>query len=489
MCGNAATGTLMMLGTIGLSGCTALAGVSGPRIQMVRPGTLQAAATLQPVPVDERAWPDSEWWTSLADPQLDEIEREALAGNPSLSVAHARVDRAQAALGAARARLLPSVAADANGTRERFSGHDIVPPPFNGTTKTESRLALDFGYEFDFWGRNRAALAAAVDEADARRVDDFAARLVLSTAVAAAYVQLARVEEQLTIAREALRQRQQVYDLTDRLVAAGLSSRVELKQAETAVPATSENIAALEESAAVSRDQLAALMGQGPDRGRLIQTPALPQIGGEVRLPSQLPADLLGRRPDVEACRLRVEAAAQAVKVARAEFYPNVDLVAFLGFQSIGLSQLLQAGSQIAGIGPAVRLPLFEGGQLRSQLAGRRAEYDAAVGQYNQTLIEALREIADRLAASHSVALQTASYERAVASARDAYELSTQRYREGVGTYLTVLSAETLVLEQEHLGVDLRARALDDHIQLVKALGGGFQDARPGDRDLPGESR
>jgi NodT family efflux transporter outer membrane factor (OMF) lipoprotein len=220
-------------------------------------------------------------------------------------------------------------------------------------------------------------------------------------------------------------------------------------------------------------------MGEGPDRGQAIQPPKLHSIRTEATLPSRLSVDLLGRRPDVQASRLRAQAAEQNIKVAKARFYPDVNLIAFLGFQSIGLSQLLEAGSHIAGVGPAVRLPLFEGGQLRSELAGRHADYDAAVEQYNQTLVEALREIADQLAAWRSVTSQTKEHELAIAAARDAYDLSVQRYREGVGTYLTVLSAETLVLQQEHRGADLRARELADRINLIRALGGGFQPPPP----------
>jgi NodT family efflux transporter outer membrane factor (OMF) lipoprotein len=489
MRGTAMSGVLMTMGGIGLAGCAALGGVPAPRSHMNAPAGLQVSATVAAVHLDEHAWPAEDWWRTFADPQLDQIEVEALAGNPSLSIAQARIDRASAAVGAVRAKQLPGADADFSATRERFSNHDVVPPPFGGSSQTESRVALDFGYEFDFWGRNRAALGAALDDTAAARVDAFAARLVLSSAVAGTYVQLAQVSDQLAIEERTLQQRQQIYDLTQQLVAAGLGSHVELKQAEAEVPTTRESIAALEESAARTRHQLAALMGQGPDRGQAIQPPKLHSIRTEATLPSRLPADLLGRRPDVRASRLRVEAAAQNIKVARARFYPDVNLIAFLGFQSIGLSQLLEAGSHIAGVGPAVRLPLFEGGRLRSELAGSHADYDAAVQQYNQTLIEALREIADELAASRSVASQTRQHELAVAAARDAYDLSVQRYREGVGTYLTVLSAETLVLQQEHLGADLRARELADHINLVRALGGGFQPPALAAQPTQGELR
>jgi NodT family efflux transporter outer membrane factor (OMF) lipoprotein len=290
-------------------------------------------------------------------------------------------------------------------------------------------------------------------------------------------VQLARAHDHLDIARDTLAQREQIYELTRQRVDAGLDTRVELKESEGAVPAAREDVAALEESVRVAQNQLAALLGQGPDRGLSIERPRLTAANGETQLPSHLPADLLGRRPDVEASRLRVEAATHDIKVARARFYPDINLLAFAGFQSIGLSQLADAGSRTAGIGPALHLPLFDGGALRGELAATEADYAAAVAQYDSTLIEALRELADELAAFRSVATQSNEQRLSMAAVREAYDLATLRYREGVGNYLTVLSAESQVLKQRHLEADLRARALDNHLSLIRTLGGGFDAA------------
>jgi NodT family efflux transporter outer membrane factor (OMF) lipoprotein len=299
---------------------------------------------------------------------------------------------------------------------------------------------------------------------------------MIATAVARTYVQLARVQDHLDIARDTLAQREKIYDLTRQRVDAGVDPRVELKQAEGEVPAAREDVAALEESLRIAQNQLAALVGQGPDRGLSIERPKLQPTSSDASLPSRLPADLLGRRPDVEASRRRVEAAEQDIKVARARFYPDIDLLGFIGLQSIGLSQLADAASRTAGIGPAIHLPLFDGGRLRSDLAATNADYDAAVAQYNSTLIEALHELADELAAFHSVAAQSNEQRLAMAAARDAYDLAMLRYRDGIGTYLTVLSAQSQVLKQQHLAADLRAREFDNHIALVRTLGGGFEE-------------
>lgn len=460
--------------TLSRAGCASMS-ASGSRSRPRPLQELQLADTVGATPLDANSWPAQDWWTAFGDAQLDRLESEALADNPSLKIVQARVDRAAALADTARASLLPHVGADLSSTRERFSAHDVIPKPYAGSTQTESRLGVDFSYELDFWGQRRAARAAALDRVEAANVDVFAARLVLSTAVAIAYVELARSDDRIEIARKTLEQQQRIYDLTRQRVAAGLDTRVELRHAEAQLPVTRQEIATLEEKSSVTRHQLAALLGQGPDRGIAIERPKLPAAIPALALPSQLPADLLGRRPDVAAYRLRVQAAAQDVQVARAQFYPNINLLALVGFQSIGLSQFIDAGSRTAGIGPALRLPIFEGGRLRADLAGSQADYDLAVEQYNSTLTRALRELADQLAAFQSVAIQINEQKLAMEAAREAYDLSLERYDEGVGSYLSVLSAQTQVLGQENLEADLRLRERTNHINLVRALGGGFE--------------
>lgn len=459
-----------------VAGCASMDGLA-PRRTPAAAHDLEAARSLANAHLANGAWPTVAWWTDFADPQLDALEREALAGSPSLELAQAQVDKARALADISRSPLLPHVDAGLAITHQRFSENDVVPKPLAGSWQTQNRLALDFTYEFDFFGKNRAALASALDRAEAASVDAFAARLVLSVAVARAYVQLARIDDQLDVATTTLHERQQIYDLTRDRVAAGIDTRVELKQAEAALPATREEIAALSEAVALTRNQLAALLGKGPDRGLAITRPKLEAIEAVAVLPSRLPADLLGRRPDVVASRLRVDAAAKDIDVAKAQFYPDIDLLAFAGLQSLGLSEFLKIGSAVAGIGPAVTLPIFEGGRLRGNLAGTDADYDAAVEQYDQTLVDALRDIGDRIASIRSVATQNAEQHAALVTAREAYDLARARYREGVGNYLSVLSAEAQVLAQRRLEADLRARVYDNRIDLVRALGGGFDDS------------
>ncbi len=455
------------------TGCAGLRGLQ-PRRRLVSPAELKAGRTLAKAPVAPSAWPGEAWWARFKDVQLDRLEHEALASNPSLDAAQARVEKAVALAGVARAAGRPGVDAALQSTRQRYSENDIVPRPPAGQWETANGLAFDFRYELDFWHKNRAALAAALSRVEAARVDAFEARLVLSVAVARGYVQLARLYEQLDVAQATLDQRKRILDLTRQRVAAGLDTRVELEQAEGALPAARVNITALREALALTRHQLAALLGAGPDRGLDIAGPELGVAAGLPVLPSAVPADLLGRRPDVIASRRRVEAAAQDIVVAKSAFYPDINLLTFAGFSSIGLSQFIDTGSRIAGVGPALHLPLFDRKALAGRLAARDADYDSAVAEYNETLIDALRDTSDQLASVRSIAEQRRQQQAALDAAREAYDLALMRYGQGIGSYLRVLSVETELLKQRRREVDLRARDYDSWIGLTRALGGGF---------------
>jgi NodT family efflux transporter outer membrane factor (OMF) lipoprotein len=194
-----------------------------------------------------------------------------------------------------------------------------------------------------------------------------------------------------------------------------------------------------------------------------------------IALQSNIPADLLGRRADIAAARWRVEAATSDVANAKTQFYPNVNLTAFVGFQSLGFGKLLKSGSEQWGVGPAVHLPIFEGGQLRANLRGKAADLDAAIESYNAAVIDAVRDAADQVSSAQSIARQQAEQRDAQTAAEGAYDIAVQRYRAGLGNYLNVLTAETAVLAQRRLAVDLAARALDTQVGLARALGGGWQ--------------
>lgn len=457
------------------AGCASTNGLS-TQASLQSASALAASKSLATTTIAPDAWPRSDWWIAFGDRQLDALIDEALAGSPTLKVAEARTRKALAFADVSKAALSPRIDADYRATRERFADHGLVPPPQAGTWSTVHQLQATLNWELDFWGKNRAAFESALGLAKAAEVDAYAARLALSANIAQAYTQLQRAYLQLDVAQTTLKEREQVFALTRDRNAAGIDSRLELKQAESALPATREQIAQFEETIALTRNQLAALLGQGPDRGLAIARPDAHALG-TVALPASVPAALLGRRPDLIAERTRVESAQKDIAVAKAEFYPNVNLIAFIGLQSVGSAGFLSAASRILGVGPAISLPIFDAGRLRGNLAGKDADYDVAAEQYNQTLADALREVVDALASLRSVAEQRWQQEQALSTAQEAYDLALLRYREGIGNYLQVLSAEQPLLAQQSLDADLKSRELTLSIDLVRALGGGFEDA------------
>jgi NodT family efflux transporter outer membrane factor (OMF) lipoprotein len=193
-------------------------------------------------------------------------------------------------------------------------------------------------------------------------------------------------------------------------------------------------------------------------------------------LPSELPAELIGRRPDVVAQRWRAEAAGQEIQVARTRFYPNISLTALLGVQRLGFSDWFSDGSRIAGIGPALTLPLFDAGRLRSGLALRNAEYDIAVEQYNATVVDAVRDVVNQLIAQRWVEEERTQQRDALATAQASFDLALQRYRAGIGNYLQVLATQSQLLAAQRQQVDLDMRAIELDIGLARALGGGLPE-------------
>lgn len=460
---------------LSLVGCASMNGLK-TQARVDDANRLEASESLAAARVSPAAWPERAWWRTFGDPQLDALVEAALAGQPSLRVAAARVRQAEALAGGAEAALSPQANLFGRTTRQRFSENGLAPKPLAGSWKWASDLQLGLSYELDFWGKNQATFDAALDRARAAEVDYHAAELMLTTSVVHAYLRLDAAHALRQLAEDTYRQRQNTLALTQQRVAAQLDSRLDMKQAEAALPATRERLAAINEVIALTRNQLAALAGQGPDAGARIGRPQLRTVFDEA-VPASLPAELVGRRPDVVAQRWRVEAAGQEIKAAKAQFYPNISLTAFAGLQSLSLSDFFTAGSRTMGIGPALSLPIFDGGRLRANLGVRHAEYDAAVEQYNATLITALHDVVNQLVSLHWLAERAGEQREALRLTQEAYDMSVARYRSGVGNYLQVLSAEGQVLNQKQLLIDLETQQQSLHLELIRALGGGYASA------------
>ena len=350
-------------------------------------------------------WPDpatgGNAWARWHDGALDALVARALAGQPSLQVAQLRVAQAQAQVAATGAARLPQVNGSVDLSDQRFTKNFIYPAPLGGGIEWSNTANVGASWEWDLFGKTEAALAAAVGQQRAAQAEAQAAGMLLAANVATGWVNLARALELRAVTVAALDERQQVLDIVRQRVGSGLDTTVDLRQAEGAVAQTRLDIAAADEQIARLRHALAELSGQAPD-ALDSAAPALAPLASQT-LPATLPADLIGRRADVVAQRWRVEAALKDVDVARAQFYPNINLTAFVGLQSLSLQRFAEAGSVTYGVGPALRLPIFEGGRLRANLAGRAAEADVAVENYNATLLRALREVADEASSLRTI--------------------------------------------------------------------------------------
>ncbi|MDA8092877.1 MAG: efflux transporter outer membrane subunit [Betaproteobacteria bacterium] len=419
------------------------------------------------------AWPAPRWWRAFRDPQLDRIVAEGLAGNPTLKVAAARLRLAESQAALARAATLPSLDAQGEIDRQRLSDNGLIPPPFAGAALTTGQLALNASYDLDWWGKNRAALRAALSEARAARAESAAARLLLSTAVVGAYVSLQADGERLDVAKHAAADRKALALLVDARVDHGLEDVSAFDEAAAARERAHAQVIAAQAAVALDRQRLGVLIGKGPDAGAGIAMPRL-SLPAALTVPERLPLELLARRPDLAAQRARVEAAAQRIHVARAGFYPDINLAAMVGQQSFTLGQLLAPSSRMGSIGIAVDLPIFDGGRLRAVLHARNAEYDAAVETYNELLLTAAGEVAHALTRLQAVAREGRAQRAAEAKAKQAYGLARVRYTHGLSSYLDVLQAEQELLAAHEAVVAVREAELHARVELVQALGGGF---------------
>ncbi|HEY3813052.1 MAG TPA: efflux transporter outer membrane subunit [Caulobacteraceae bacterium] len=467
---------LAALSLAALSACATVPHL-GPKPQ-AKPADSYATAKSFDAPASD--WPSDRWWDAYGDAQLSKLVDEALAGSPTLAQAEARLRSADAQTEQARAATLPTLDAKGSMSEQEQSRAIGFPPQFAQFLPKgyhdAGQITLNGSYDLDLFGKNRAALAAAVSDREAARADAAQARLTLSTAVAQAYGDFLRVSTERDAAAETLKDRTATASLEAQRVSNGLDTRGQSDQAAAAVPAAQADVEALDAQILVARHRIAALLGEGPDRGLETATPTTESVK-PFGLPSNLAVNLIGRRPDIVAAKLRAQAAAKRIDVAHASFYPNITLNAYIGQQAIGLNELFKPVAAIGQIGPAIDLPIFEGGRLQGQYRGARADYDGAVAAYDQTLTTALQDVADAASNAQSSTRQLDERRAALTRGEAGFASAKARYEGGLSTYLDLLSAEDAVIAERRALADARAAAFLDDIALVRALGGGFANA------------
>lgn len=458
-----------------LAGCASSRGLE-PRLAPSDADTLAIARSLAADPLSAADFPRSDWWTAFADPQLDALIDEALRDSPSLAAADARARSAQAQAGLADAQRSPTLGASA-----RLSGvqlpETIAPEPI-GDFKASGILMLNFAWAPDLWGGQRAAFEAAAGQARAAEVDAQAARLTLSSNVARSYIALAQAFDAQDVATREEARATRLRDLARQRVEAGLDNQLQLRNADATIGIARQQAQAAQQQIDALRNALSALLGKGPDRGLDIARPRLLQAPAPT-VPAVLPSELLGHRADVVAARWRVEAASRGVDAAKAAFKPSVNLSALVGLAAGNLSDLFGSDALLGLGGPAISLPIFDGGRLRAGLSQRDADYDLAVAGYNQTLVQSLREVTDALQSARALDAQIDTVTGALESARQAFALADTRYDAGIGNQLDVLAAQRPLFQLEQQLATLRAQRLSAAVDLDRALGGGLAPTAP----------
>jgi NodT family efflux transporter outer membrane factor (OMF) lipoprotein len=451
----------------------------GPVVDARSPESFESSQTLAG---PEAAWPTDRWWEKYNDAQLNQLIEEGLAGSPDLKAAQARLRRSESMSQSIGSVLYPQLTANGTVFGQEVSTNYIVPAPYTPQGwYSYGQATLNFNWEIDFWGKNRAALATAVSESQARRAEVAQARLILTTSIARSYADLARLVADRVTAEKALDIRTKTWSLFNERQQQGLENVGAVSQAAGKMHLVENELVQIDVRIAETRNRLAALVGAGPDRGLKIQPPAT-LLQARYALPPDIGINLVGRRPDIVASRWQAEAGQSRIENRKAQFYPNVNIAAFVGGQSLGINKLIESGSYMSNAGPAIYLPIFLGGKLRADLAAARAEYDESVANYEKTLVQALNEVADVAAGLQQLQKQINLADRSVAAQNRGLQVAGNRYRGGLANYLDVLVAEDELLNSWRVQTDVQTRAFILDVAMIKALGGGYQTSAAQDR-------
>ncbi|AZC38569.1 efflux transporter outer membrane subunit [Pseudomonas chlororaphis] len=462
----------LVLLAMSLAGCANYSGLTTEGVSLDAK-SLKAGQSLNGVTLSPAAWPKSDWWKSLGDPQLDGLIREALHDSPDMQIASARAHQASAAAYAADAARMPTLDASGSVSRSRLA-RSQDPSGQGDNYSTLRSLTANFNYTFDLWGGQRDTWEAALGQARAAEIDRQAAQLTLAADVARAYSDLGQAHIVHDLADEDLKRTRQMLELSQKRLSSGIDSQYQYQQTESLEASSEASLIDAEKNLQSAKIALAVLLGKGPDRGNEIARPKVLQASA-VALPSVLPAELLGRRPDLVAARWRVEAASKSIDAGKTNFYPNLNLSAAAGTQALLGDAMFGSASRFFNIAPTVSLPIFDGGRLRADLDARDADYDLAVAQYNKSLVTALGDVSDTISQLRDIGRQIAAQQHATDIAQDSYDTVVQRYGSGIGNYLDVLSIEQQLLQAQRQLATLNAQQIDLSIQLMQALGGGFQ--------------
>ncbi|WP_229257041.1 efflux transporter outer membrane subunit [Duganella lactea] len=468
-----ALASMAMAITLALAGCASIA----PDTHPLPKRDIASAELSAGIKLAQEGWPEAQWWTAYHDDQLNAIVKQALAGGPSLDVAAAHIGSARATLSRTLADLGLESALYANANRQRYSGTGLFPAPIGGSWFTTETLRLDLHYNFDWWGKNRAQVAAAVGELNVGRAAYAEAEQALAASITQSYFRLqgawARLAntEQLAATQAAL-----VQDKAKR-IARGLANADEQRAAEAELSLIRKQQAQLTSDIAHEREALRALAGA--DNTALATLKPVALTATPHKLPARLGLELLARRPDLQAARWQVEASLSKIDAAKAAFYPDINLTGSIGLDTIKVENLLQAASRTAYLGPTLTLPLFDSRRLDAQLDGARTNRNERIAEYNQTIVAAVREVAQGGAQLQGIEQQITQQTAATAAARAQLASAQARLDHGLANNSSLLTARQALLKQQDADLYLQQVQLLAEVALTNALGGGYHEQAP----------
>lgn len=427
-------------------------------------------------------WPESkEWWKRFGDPQLDAFVEKTLQKNPTVHIADIKVRIAEGKAEKAGAPLFPQLNYDAASTRHQDSKTSIIPdiqipgiPTIFPFSYTLTRMTLDFRYEIDWWHKNRNALNAALGEVEAARADAEQARLMLTLSVAEYYFRIQTNYQREVLAKQLVENRIKLRGLAQDRLKKGLDTEIAVRQAEIDVSSAEEFLHGIQQDIIMSQNELRALMSD--DFLEEIEVVPL-SIGqfGAFPLPRTLEVDLLAHRPDITAQLWRIQKASDETKVAQAEFYPNLDLRGLLGVDTIHIDKLFNPGSQIAAVGPALHLPIFQGGYLRGNLKERQEEYNKAIAEYNQLVLKAVKETIQGMNALRLSTKRLHILHDASEATQNICKLTELRFAKNLNSSIDLLVAQNNMLSMRDREYVLYGYTLLAALSLIKATGGGYE--------------
>lgn len=424
----------------------------------------------------QAGWPAAEWWRQYGDPQLDDLIDRAARQSPDLALAQSRVQGAEQSAKLAAAQLGLSVNGSAQVSRQRLSDHGLIPSKFLGFSwYNQADLGVQLQYDFDWWGKKRATMEAALDQAHAAEAQRSAAALAIQYAIADTYFGWQADQARLQLADQLLATQQRVADIAGLRVRQGVDLPDEAQKAQAQLAAVREMRVALDGSAKIRRATLASLLGVAPAALPELHARPLPTIARGV--PADAGLDLIARRPDIAASRWQVEVALKQTDAARAEFFPDIGITALAGLSSIDLDKLLTAGSRTFALTPALHLPIFSGGALEANYGVRRAQLDAAVAQYDSTVLAAAREVATQALGAEQIAASQREQQAQLDAGQRLLANAQARARQGVRDIRESLVAQAALLQQRDAAAQLQAQAVSTDLALIKALGGGYRRA------------